>query len=64
MTAPGHLGEALALLGWALACYFLLGTVTALTRRDGGGAFIAPRLAVLGEAIMGLGTVVMLVAST
>jgi hypothetical protein len=64
MTTPGPLGAALALLGWALACYFLLGTVSALTRRDAGGALIAPRLAVLGEAAMGLGTVVMLVAST
>ncbi|MDX6584884.1 MAG: hypothetical protein QOI10_4068 [Solirubrobacterales bacterium] len=64
MTAPGPLGAALTLLDWALVCYFLLGTVTALTRRDAGGALIAPRLAVLGEAAMGLGTVVMLVAST
>jgi hypothetical protein len=64
MTAPGPLGTALTLLGWALTCYFLLGTVTALTRRDVGGALTAPRLPALDEAAMGLGTVVMLVAST
>jgi Domain of unknown function (DUF5134) len=61
---PGPFGAALALVGWALACYFLLGTVTALTRRDAGGALTAPRLAVLGEAAMGFGTVVMLIAFT
>jgi hypothetical protein len=64
MNVPGPLGAALALLGWALACYFLLGTVTALTRRDPGGALTAPRLAVLGEAAIGFGTVVMLVAES
>jgi hypothetical protein len=64
MTAPGPLDTALTLLCWALTCYFLLGTVTALTRRDVGGALTAPRLPALGEAAMGLGTVVMLVAST
>jgi len=61
MTVPGPLGAMLALFGWALACYFLLGTVTALTRRDTGGAVTAPRLTVLGEAAMGFGTLVMLV---
>jgi hypothetical protein len=64
MAVPGPFGAALALLGWALACYFLLGTVTALTRRDAGGALTAPRTAVLGEAVMGFGTVVMLIAFT
>jgi Domain of unknown function (DUF5134) len=52
----------LALAGWALACYFLLATVTALTRRGADGALTLPRLAVLGEAAMGFGTVIMLVA--
>lgn len=61
---PGPLGAALGVLGWGLACYFLLGTVTALTRRDADGALTAPRLAVLGEALMGFGTVVMLIAFT
>jgi hypothetical protein len=64
MTMPGPLGGALALLGWALACYFLLGTVTALTRRHRDGAPPAPRSVALGEAAMGLGTVVMLTACT
>jgi Domain of unknown function (DUF5134) len=64
MTLPGPVGAALALLGWALACYFLLGTVTGLTRRDTAGAPTAGRLAVLGETAMGLGTVVMLIAVT
>jgi ABC-type transporter lipoprotein component MlaA len=64
MAVPGPFGAALALLGWALACYFLLGTVTALTRRDTGGALTASRTAVLGEAVMGFGTVVMLIAFT
>jgi hypothetical protein len=64
LGVPGPLGAALAVLGWGLACYFLLGTVTALTRRDAGGALTAPGLAVLGEALMGFGTVVMLIAFT
>ncbi|HEX4360553.1 MAG TPA: DUF5134 domain-containing protein [Pseudonocardia sp.] len=64
MGIPGPLGAALSVLGWGLACYFLLGTVTALTRRDTSGALTAPRLAVLGEALMGFGTVVMLIAFT
>ena len=54
----------LALVGWVLACYFLLGTVSALTRRGTDGAVAAPRLSLLGEAAMGLGTVIMLVAMT
>jgi len=61
---PGPLGAALSVLGWGLACYFLLGTVTALTRRDAAGALTAPRLTVLGEAAMGFGTVIMLIAFT
>ncbi|HWN34889.1 MAG TPA: DUF5134 domain-containing protein [Pseudonocardia sp.] len=61
---PGLLGATLTVLGWGLACYFLLGTVTALTRRDAAGVLAAPRVAVLGEALMGFGTVVMLVAFT
>jgi hypothetical protein len=64
MTMPGPLGGVLALLGWALACYFLLGTVTALTRRHPDGAPPARRSVALGEAAMGLGTVVMLTACT
>ena len=62
MTGP--LGAALALLGWSLACYFLLSTVTGLTRRNTGGARRTPRLTVLTEAAMGLGTMVMLTAFT
>jgi hypothetical protein len=55
----------LALVGWALACYFLLGTVSALTRRGPDGRYaMAARLPLLGEAVMGFGTVVMLVAMT
>jgi len=61
---PGPVGGALALLGWGLACYFLLGTVTVLTRRNADGALAAPRLTVLGEALMAFGTVVMLIALT
>jgi hypothetical protein len=64
MTMPGPLGAALTLLGWALACYFLLATVTALTRRTTGGAAGVSRLTVLTEATMGLGTMVMLTACT
>ena len=64
MTAPGPLGTALTLLGWVLACYFLLATVTALTRRAPGGAPSAPRLTAFGEAAMGLGTALMLTAFT
>jgi hypothetical protein len=64
-TAPiGAVGIALTLLGWGLACYFLLGTVVALTRRDTGGALTAPRPTALGEALMAFGTVIMLVAMT
>jgi hypothetical protein len=59
---PGAVGTALALLGWGLALYFLLGAVSALTRRDAAGALAAPRPLVLGEAAMALGSVVMLVA--
>jgi hypothetical protein len=61
---PGAASSPLALIGWALACYFLLGTVTALTRRGKDGTPTKPRLPVLGEAIMGFGTVIMLVAMT
>lgn len=61
-TTP--LDGALALVGWALACYFLLATVTALTRRNADGTPAVPRLAVLGEAAMAFGTVIMLVAMT
>jgi uncharacterized protein DUF5134 len=63
-TAPAPLDGALALAGWALACYFLLATVTALTRRDADGALAVPRLPVLAEAAMAFGTVIMLVAMT
>jgi hypothetical protein len=63
-TALSPLGVAAALLGWALACYFLLGTITALTRRDTGRGSTATRLAALDEAAMGFGTVVMLTAFT
>jgi hypothetical protein len=58
----GAVGTALALLGWGLACYFLLSTVSALTRREAGGALAVSRASVLGEAAMALGSVVMLVA--
>jgi Domain of unknown function (DUF5134) len=64
IIVPGPLGVAAALLGWALACYFLLGTITALTRRDARGGSTITRLAALDEAAMGFGTVVMLIAFT
>jgi hypothetical protein len=60
LVGPG--GGALALLGWVLALYFLLGTVSALTRRDASGVLTTPRPSVLGEAAMALGTAVMLTA--
>jgi hypothetical protein len=53
-----------ALVGWALACYFLLATVTALTRRNLDGTLALPSRAAIGEAVMGFGTVIMLVAMT
>ncbi len=62
-TVSGPLGVAGALLGWALACYFLLGTITALTRRTNGTSN-GTRLTKLDEAAMGFGTVVMLTAFT
>ncbi|HEY0814026.1 MAG TPA: DUF5134 domain-containing protein [Pseudonocardia sp.] len=62
--APGPLGVAAALLGFALACYFLLATIIALTRHNTGGAATASRLTRLDEATMGLGTVVMLTMFT
>jgi hypothetical protein len=62
--ASAPLDGTLALAGWALACYFLLTTVATLTRRDAHGALALPRLAVLAEAAMGFGTVIMLVAMT
>ncbi|WP_037067475.1 DUF5134 domain-containing protein [Pseudonocardia acaciae] len=62
--ADTPLNGALALVGWALACYFLLATVSTLTRRGGDGTLALPRPAVLGEAVMALGTVIMLVAMT
>lgn len=58
----GALGMAASLLGWALACYFLLRAVIALTRRDPVGSATASRPAALGEASMAFGTVIMLVA--
>ena len=58
----GALGMTVSLLGWALACCFLLRAVVALTRRDPGGSATASRPAVLGEASMAVGTVIMLVA--
>ena len=64
MTVPGPAGTALALLGWALACYFVLGTVTSLTRRNADGAPPAPRIAMLDEAAVRLGTAVMVIALT
>ncbi|WP_084216728.1 DUF5134 domain-containing protein [Pseudonocardia spinosispora] len=60
MTVAGPTSTPLALIGWALACYFLLGTITALTRRSPSGA----RARWLPEAFMGFGTVIMLVAMT
>jgi hypothetical protein len=63
ITVPGPLGGAMALLGWALACYFLLSTITTLTRRTANGAPSTPRLSMLDEAAIGLATAVMLVAS-
>lgn len=61
-AVPGALGGAMALLGWALACYFLLSTITTLTRRTAGSTSVPSRLAMLDEAAMGLATAVMLVA--
>lgn len=58
----GPKGGPLALFGWVLALYFLLGTVSALTRRDAAGVLTTPRPSVLGEAAMALGTAVMLTA--
>lgn len=63
-SASVPLDTALALAGWALACYFLLATVTTLTRRDADGALAVARPSALGEAAMAFGTVVMLVAMT
>jgi hypothetical protein len=54
----------LTLFSWALACYFLLGAVAALTRRAPDGTLASTRLTGLGEAVMGFGTVIMLVALT
>lgn len=53
-----------ALVGWALACYFLLATITALTRRNLDDTLALPSLAAIGESVMGFGTMVMLVAMT
>jgi Domain of unknown function (DUF5134) len=61
-AVPGPVGGAMALLGWALACYFLLSTITTLTRRATDAAPTRPRLAMLDEAVVGLVTAVMLVA--
>jgi hypothetical protein len=61
-SVPGPLGGAPALLGWALACYFLLSTIITLTRRKDDGAPTPPRLTTLDEAATGLATAVMLVA--
>jgi hypothetical protein len=61
-AVPGPLGGAMALLGWALACYFLLSTITTLTRRTAACTSTPGRLAMLDEAAMGLATAVMLVA--
>ncbi|HEY1973406.1 MAG TPA: DUF5134 domain-containing protein [Pseudonocardia sp.] len=63
-TGPIGGSGPLALVGWALACYFLIGTVTALTRRAPDGTLTTSRLSTLGEATMGFGTVVMLVTMT
>jgi hypothetical protein len=51
-----------ALAGWLLACYYLLASVCAVTRRgaDGEVRRSAPTAA---EAVMGLGTMIMLAAS-
>jgi hypothetical protein len=61
-VTPGPLGGAAALFGWVLACYFLLGTITALTRRTAGGAPSERKTSALEQAAMGFGTVVMLAA--
>ena len=61
-VTPGPLGGAAAFLGWALACYFLLGTITALTRRTADGAPAKRTTSALEQAAMGFGTVVMLAA--
>jgi hypothetical protein len=61
-VTPGPLGGAAALFGWVLACYFLLGTITALTRRTADGTPSERKMSALEQAAMGFGTVVMLAA--
>lgn len=61
-TGPGALGPSLfALLGWLLAVYFLLAAVCVLTRRR-GTQNLPPHRHCVVEAVMGVGTMVMLVS--
>jgi len=57
-----QLGLALPLVGWLLACYFLLHAIGALTRRRRSGAVAAGRSAFVRDAAMGLGMTAMLLA--
>ncbi|MGI8799961.1 MAG: DUF5134 domain-containing protein [Pseudonocardia sp.] len=57
-----QLGLALPLVGWLLACYFLLHAIGALTRRRGSGVVAAGRSAFVRDAAMGLGMTAMLLA--
>lgn len=57
-----QLGLALPLVGWLLACYFLLHAIGALTRRRPSGGVAAGHSAVVRDAVMGLGMTAMLLA--
>lgn len=59
---PGALGPSLfALAGWLLAVYFLFASVCVLTRRQGATGH-PPRRHCVVEALMGAGTMIMLVS--
>jgi hypothetical protein len=64
MPALGDTSSPYALLGWALAGYFFLGAVGALTRRNTQGTVGIRRGGAVAEAVMGAGTVVMLLVMT
>jgi hypothetical protein len=64
MPALAESSSPYALLGWALAGYFFLGAVSAMTRRNAAGTVGVRRGGAVAEAVMGAGTVIMLVAMT